>query len=232
MGAGNAVQVYTHWRNLGHRPHRLLVHMALTALDSENPPKYWGGREKLATALGYDVPEEPPASERGPWAEEVHRQRAKAFQAVKQTLRELIKAGAIIRIRQGQYKSNAEYELCLTPEAAFETRGRISNATPQDFRVSNARVPAEQDPWGMQGVTEQPPKGVTERPSRGVTEQPPYEYEEKEEHSSGVSRRRHTGTRVLPQFKTLMNDSQSQFERERTRQTQALQERMRAEGKP
>lgn len=63
MGRANAVAVLYHWRGLGHGPMRLLVHMALSALDREStdgtPPRlYWAPWEVQARALGLEPPPE------------------------------------------------------------------------------------------------------------------------------------------------------------------------------
>ena len=52
MGAGNVGLVYARWGHLPHAPFRVLAYMALRTLDDGDPPRFWGGRESLAVALG------------------------------------------------------------------------------------------------------------------------------------------------------------------------------------
>jgi hypothetical protein len=83
---------------------RLLLSMALECWDDEDNPasqvprRYFAGREHSAIALGFLAPDN--GSEA-------------AFRAVKRTIRELVDAGAIVRIRAGRNGSTSEYELIL-----------------------------------------------------------------------------------------------------------------------
>lgn len=52
MGASNVAQVLSHHADLPDAPFRVVVQMALLALDKERPPKYWGGRDHLVRAMG------------------------------------------------------------------------------------------------------------------------------------------------------------------------------------
>jgi hypothetical protein len=79
---------------------RLLLSMALECWDDEENPagqvprRYFAGREHSAIALGFLAPDN--GSEA-------------AFRAVKRTIRELVDAGAIVRIRAGRNGSTSEY---------------------------------------------------------------------------------------------------------------------------
>jgi hypothetical protein len=83
---------------------RLLLSMALECWDDEDNPagqvprRYFAGRELSAIALGFLAPDN--GSEA-------------AFRAVKRTIRELVDAGAIVRIRAGRNGSTSQYELIL-----------------------------------------------------------------------------------------------------------------------
>jgi hypothetical protein len=100
MGAGNVKLVYGLWGHLPDRAFRLLAYMALSSLDTDEPPRFWGGREAAAIALGRDLPRvldrarSQPATGAGV---EIERQRAAAFQDVKKWTRVLLDAGAIAR---------------------------------------------------------------------------------------------------------------------------------------
>lgn len=218
MGATNVKNVFEHWGHLDHRPHRLLTYMALTALDKDNPPLFYGGREMLAAALGYNVPTEPSGGAESPFAVQAQKDRDKAFQAVKQAINVLIRKGAISRIETGKFRNHSKYALHLVRTT-----------------------------WGQEGVAEQPPEGVAEKPPKGVTqqplggcsmtlegvtEQPPNEYEEKKGSFKGMSGQPANGNDMRPKVKTLMNDFSSQSEeQERNRQMEALQQQMSNWGK-
>jgi hypothetical protein len=60
MGASNVVAVMASWGTLNATPQRLLIHMAVTALDppgrDDVPPcLYWAGWETQASAMGYKL---------------------------------------------------------------------------------------------------------------------------------------------------------------------------------
>jgi hypothetical protein len=101
--AKNAVLVAARL-NLGNSAARLLLSMALECWDNEDNPasqaprRYFGGRELSAIALGFSAPDNGSTA---------------AFRAVKRTVRELIDAGAIVRIRTGRNGQTSEYELIL-----------------------------------------------------------------------------------------------------------------------
>jgi hypothetical protein len=98
---------------------RLLLTMALECWDDEDNPasqlprRYFAGREHSAIALGFLAPDN--GSEA-------------AFRAVKRTIRELIDAGAIVRVRTGRNGQTSEYELL------------VDSSRPQIRRSSNVAV--------------------------------------------------------------------------------------------
>lgn len=222
MGSNNVKQVYAHWGHLTHRSVRLLAFMANTTLDKHNPPKFYGGRESLAAALGYDVPDEPASGSEGVWADEARRKRDRAFHAVKQTVNALIAAGAIERVKVATFRSHSEYHLNLSPFSELSS-------------------------WGTEGVVEQPPKGVSQQPPKGVPErpvggpsttlegggeQPPYEEDEEKGSFIGMPGQGSNGGDTRPRLKTLMNDFSSlSEEQERDRQMRELEQRMNGGGK-
>jgi hypothetical protein len=89
----------------------LLLWMALTALDADNPPRYFAAREQSAIALGRIVPDEPdPAN---PRAAEIIAERQAAFQRIKIATTGLIDAGAIVRLNRGREGRRAEFKLTI-----------------------------------------------------------------------------------------------------------------------
>jgi hypothetical protein len=116
--AKNAVLVAARLK-LGNSAARLLMHMALECWDEEDNPagqlprRYFAGRESSAIALGFLAPAN--GSEA-------------AFRAVKRTIRELVDAGAIVRVRAGRNGQRSEYELI------------VDSSRPQLRRSSNVAV--------------------------------------------------------------------------------------------
>jgi hypothetical protein len=104
MGAGNVKAVYALWADLPDRPFRVLAYMALTAKDADDPPKFWGGRESLAVAIGRKVsPNDSEASVRT------------TFRAVRSAVKQLIEADAIKLDRHHAPGVPARYALQLRP---------------------------------------------------------------------------------------------------------------------
>jgi hypothetical protein len=100
MGAGNVKRVYAEWAH-ALQQHRaalgLLAYMANTSRDGEEPPLYYGGRERLARALGKQIPARASLGKPKPLSEAVAdlRTRQNAFKAVERHTRILRRAGAI-----------------------------------------------------------------------------------------------------------------------------------------
>jgi hypothetical protein len=133
--AKNAVLVAARL-DLGNGAARLLLTMALECWDDEDNPagllprRYFAGREHSAIALGFLAPDN--GSEA-------------AFRAVKRTIRELVDAGAIVRVRAGRNGQRSEYELL------------VDSSRPQIRRSSNVAVlrPVELEGatnWSSQGA--------------------------------------------------------------------------------
>ncbi|MFC7927690.1 hypothetical protein [Microbacterium laevaniformans] len=97
----------------------LLTYMALTALDSGQPPIYFDSREASALALGRIVPNA--VQPEDPDFDEVDRERTAAFQRVKVAVQGLIALGAIQRVRQGGNGRRAEYAIMLNAPASLST---------------------------------------------------------------------------------------------------------------
>jgi len=105
MGAGNVKLVFAVWGDLPHAPFRMLAYMALRSMDSDDPPRFWGGREELAYAIGRPVPEGKD--------EAANRERKTIFGAVKDTQRALKARGAITLLKDAGPGQNAVFAINL-----------------------------------------------------------------------------------------------------------------------
>ena len=125
MGAANVAACYAMWGaelRTKHAAFRLLTFMANTALDTDDKPRFWGGRDALVYALGHTLPDVDDDSEAA------KKQRRSLYESVRQNLAELAAAGAIeqlVHARQGQ---RAEYALHLTRQADLgpQTQGDLA----------------------------------------------------------------------------------------------------------
>lgn len=121
MGAVNVGAVLTTWTSLPHRARVVLVAMAHVALDAprDGAParRYFGGPGYLAEVL-YG----PAGLERNDGGELVAT--FSAGKQVEKVLTELVKAGAVRRVRAGGRRHRSEYEVVLTPpDSPTETVG-------------------------------------------------------------------------------------------------------------
>lgn len=112
MGAVNVGAVLTTWTSLPHRARVVLVAMAHVALDAprDGAParRYFGGPGYLAEVLyGAD------GVERNDGGELVAT--PSAGRQVEKVLTELVRAGALVRVRAGGRRHRSEYEVVLTP---------------------------------------------------------------------------------------------------------------------
>jgi hypothetical protein len=150
MGATLVTQVLVHWTHVTDRAFRVLVRMAVTALDTPSNGKpagvYHAGRELLAMTF---------RSEKG--SDETR------YRAVKRALAELSREGAIQHVQQGWAGHNAVYRLTLEPK---EKGGQIS--PPKGGSID--------PPMGGLSGTE---RGASEAPPRNQ-EEPVEEREEEE----------------------------------------------------
>lgn len=108
---------------LGDRAKIVFLYMALVCRDSNDsevrPRLYFGGHVSLATALGFDAPENVGEA---------------AQRAVKRAVKELVDKGAITRLSFGRAGRNATYELLV----ASKPEERQVRATP--IRSGSATV--------------------------------------------------------------------------------------------
>lgn len=152
MGASLVAEVLARWTHVSDRAFRVLVRMALTALDNPKPGQpagiYRGGRDLLAMSL---------RSEKGT-AETRYR-------AVKRALSELSEAGAIQHVQSGWAGRNAVYRLTLGASRSIDEHD--SNEPGMGGQIS----PPEGGPTS-------PPSGGSIRAERGVPETPRRNQEE------------------------------------------------------
>ncbi|QIS39074.1 hypothetical protein [Clavibacter capsici] len=105
---------------LPHHEVRVLAWMALRALDTDSPPRYFAARESTALALGHRVPDEPDPDD--PDADAKTAERERAFQRVKVAVRGLVNAGAITRLHAGREGQRAVFAITLGGPRDAETR--------------------------------------------------------------------------------------------------------------
>lgn len=138
MGGGNVAAVFAVWSPIlgdKHRDMRALLFMANTALDGDAPPRYFGGWEALACALGFDVEGNPDSAERN----------------TKKALSALVKVGAITSSGTARAGVRAEYALNLVPGHTHVPSGSGRNVTwTQQQRSDGAN---QGDCQGYPGVT-------------------------------------------------------------------------------
>src|SRR3954452_2490781 len=98
MGAGNVSAAYAVWSHRlkdQHRAFRVLLYMANVAKDGDTPPRFWGGRDALALALGRRPTTKP--------------QQHAAYEAARAAVDELVAVGAIECTGRPRPGRNAEY---------------------------------------------------------------------------------------------------------------------------
>ena len=139
MGAVNVGAVLTTWTSLPHRARVVLVAMAHVALDAprDGAParRYFGGPGYLAEVL-YG----PDGVERNEGGEIVAT--PSAGRQVEKVLTELVRAGAVRRIRAGGRRHRSEYEVVLTPPVSpTETVGLSPTETVGTARPNRSVQP-------------------------------------------------------------------------------------------
>lgn len=160
MGARLAKRLYAEWSlHLSPVEMNAAVSMALTAQDADAPPRYYGGWEALARALGY-------------W-------RAGAAPAVvkrktQRVVTALVRKGVITSSGTAGPRVRAEYALNLDPWFEFEPSGIGRNITWRRVARDDPR-PVDSHPTQKMGDFECPPMGDSERPALGDSESPPKE---------------------------------------------------------
>lgn len=219
MGASNVTKVFTNWRHLSHREARALAFMANMALDADKPPVYFGGWQAVASALGLDCEGKRKS------AEEVYRK----------TLASLGTAGAVVSSGQAKLGVRAEYALALDPAMTFEPAGTGRNIKwiplPRTERPNETlpQVPQRNvAPPPNETLGHMPQQNVGNSPNKTL---PPRRTEEPQ---GGVLEEKRGGIPLI-QASSLTNaraselqesDERPSLEDERSRQLQALEERI------
>jgi hypothetical protein len=151
MGAHLVTQALAHWTHLSDRAFRVLVRMAVTALDKPqngNPANiYRGGRELLAMSLRSDKGTERTRN-----------------RAVAKAVAELTEAGAIEHIVTGWAGQNAAYRLTLTRVRA------VAGTRSEDAGMGGSTDHPLDDPpeERMGGLRDHPVGGPTDHPMGGL----------------------------------------------------------------
>ena len=185
--------------------------MALVSLDKDDPPKYWGGRDSLAEAIGYDMPDAPEDGDQSPEAAEARLARARGQKAADKVIQALVQRGALLRLRSGNFRSHAVFALMFP----------ASEVPPEGVATPNVEVPPHGVPRTPLKGDVGPPSWGMEGPLHGV----PNEYEEKERESEGMRGRPSAGPRARPTLKRLPAESPD-IETERRRQMNELQKKI------
>lgn len=139
----------------------VLLWMALTALDTDAKPIYFGARETTALALGRMVSDL--VDDDDPRFDEISRERESVFRMLQRALSELVDRGYIVRRRRGQKWQNAEYLVTIPSPVSAE-----QSVHPENERSVH---PEPNDSFGrtVQTVRPQDPSGTTEEQPRGKT---------------------------------------------------------------
>lgn len=217
MGAQNVSKVFTHWRHLSHREARALIFMANMALDADKPPRYFGGWAALAEALGLsDAPS--------------------AKRMTMQVFAALRAAGATVSSGQARMNVRAEYALALDPEFTYEPQGSGRD-------IGWVQVPRQNDRVSEKDTQEGEPKrhppvhekdthqGVPKVHNRVNQKDTPRSTQEPQ---GGVLEEKRGGIQIT-NASSLTNarigelhalDERPSIEDERSRQLQALEERI------
>jgi len=147
MGANLVTQVLAHWTHVSDRAFRVLVRMAVTALDNPTPKQpaaiYRAGRELLAMSLR----SEGNASTR--------------YRSVKRAVAELTEAGAIEHLTTGWAGQNAVYRLTLDRSKSAVEPDRMGGLSdPPKGGLSDPPMGGQNDTeWG---VAQTPPRNQEE----------------------------------------------------------------------
>lgn len=173
MGANLVTQVLAHWTHVSDRAFRVLIRMAVTALDNPTPKQpaniYRAGRELLAMALRSEGSTET------------------RYRAVKRAVAELTEAGAIEHLATGWAGQNAVYRLTLDPSNVAR------KPKPMGGRSDPPKGGLSGPPMGGQNDTE---RGVAQAPPRNHKE---ITKERGEEEGVGVSTTSHPPRATAPE---------------------------------
>lgn len=121
----------------------LLIWMAFTALDSDQPPRYFASREESAYGLGRMV------ADRNTSDPVALAERASAFQLVKVATQGLVESGAIERVERGRSGHRAVFALTFRGKGALPIERK-------------SRLPRNSKPSLPDGVSATYPLGTTD----------------------------------------------------------------------
>ncbi|WP_369044712.1 hypothetical protein [Sinomonas sp. P10A9] len=110
MGASNIASAFAYWRQKLTPQHFIaLVHMALVAKDSDQPPRYWGTWQDIAKAMGH----EPGREDEKAWES--------ARKLEERAIRALVRTGVIVSTKAASKEKGirAEYALALEPDRTW-----------------------------------------------------------------------------------------------------------------
>jgi len=158
MGATLAKVVHSAtWAHLPPTSRLLFGFMALTALDQDKHPRYFGGRDALVLSMDGHLSEKPD-------------EREGQYRRVRRALEKVKQAGGITPLNTAHTSARAEYELHVLPGEA------VTNRPPVALEEAVTNRPPE-------AVTNRPPldpSGGHFVTGEAVTNRPPKEYEEQE----------------------------------------------------
>lgn len=224
MGVRNVNKIFVYWRHLEHRDKVALCFMALTALDADEPPVFWGKWESLAEALGHDAQDAPDNARR----------------ATTRALTSLKAAGAIVSTGEARPGVHAEYALCLDPAFTFSPFGKGRDIswfrTPRSVEVGTSSVPRTRDVQRPRTLDVQCPKGGT--PNVLPRTEPNEELKKTGEESTSVELLTHQGgsiendsiDEISPspsKADRIRLDTKAEIEDEKRRQLDALEKLIR-----
>ncbi|WP_158375543.1 hypothetical protein [Cellulosimicrobium cellulans] len=160
MGATNVLRAFVaaEQATLPAPARLILVRMAVTAKDDDDPPRYFAGWELLAQAIGYPLAD---VSEGMPRRESARRH-------VRRLVKELEMSGLLTRDGRAFSGRNAEYHLHLA--------GRLGDTSDPSRRPARTAVGVTSDP--SEGVISDPARGGSRRSGLGDTSDPSKEEEE------------------------------------------------------
>lgn len=147
MGARYARDALENWAHLPSNPRFVLLMMALTVLDRDPNPRWWGGDDLLLRALGRSSPadDDPSvAAEKARHANDV---------AVRRCVSELVKAGALSYAVRPVKGRRPEYWMHLVPQADPAASDRESCGIRRPVLHIPQAEPAPKENGGVPKIT-------------------------------------------------------------------------------
>ena len=166
MGAQNVGLVYLYWSHLADRPFRVLAYMALVSMDTDCPPRYWGGYPALARAIGRSTSDTFDKASAN--AAEVRAKKAD-MEAVRNALGPLLDASVVVMDRPESPGKGPEFALLLderSRRSLLDGPGEVCSRSRRSLPTVQAN-PA--DLGGVGGETLQEEQEETHRNTPGTT---------------------------------------------------------------